>query len=116
MNLTIDSFLIPELNTKATMPGGEKTGELDFYINSQLQWCLELLRMGDKVGQHLDRFKGKCREVPTSEFLIVDCRGPKKGAGAHRNENRCNLYFEDNFTKCRIQMRLGEEYVLPLQP
>ena len=120
VNLTIDSFLIPEFNTKATKPqGGEVTGELDFYINSHLQWCLELLRLGNAVGEHLARFdedEGKYRMVPSREYLVVDCRPPKEGAGAHLNENHCTLYFEQNFTKCRIQMRLEEEQVVDLQP
>ncbi|KAG7362001.1 hypothetical protein IV203_025667 [Nitzschia inconspicua] len=120
MNLTIDTFLIPEFNTKATMPlGGEVTGELDFYINSHLQWCLELLRLGKGIGENLARFdedEGKYRMVTSREYLVVDCRPPKEGSGAHRNENRCTLYFEQNFTKCRIQMRLQEEEVVDLKP
>jgi hypothetical protein len=32
------------------------TGKLDFYINCELQWCLELLRKDDKIGEHLLRF------------------------------------------------------------
>ncbi|KAL3904848.1 MAG: hypothetical protein SGILL_009910, partial [Bacillariaceae sp.] len=86
MNLTNTNFLIPELNTWATNASGEEiSGELDFYINGSLQWCLELLRNGDKIGEHLARFKpqtGKYRNVEAKDYLVVDCRPPKRGNGA----------------------------------
>ena len=121
MHLTIDNFLIPELNTWATDSQGEEiSGELDFYINGQLQWCLELLRNGDKIGEHLARFdphEGKYREVESKEFLVVDCRGPKRGYGARKSEDRCTLYFDDDFAKCRVQMRTnGVEEIIDLKP
>jgi hypothetical protein len=31
-------------------------GEVDFWINSELQWACELLRLGDRKGAHLARF------------------------------------------------------------
>lgn len=91
----------PELNTFATDSGGEiVTGELDFCINGELQWCLELLRLRDKIGGHSStRFNdqvGKCREVWAKEYSVVDCRGPQKsGRGAQANEWRCALYFSE---------------------
>ena len=102
MNLTNINFLIPELNTWATNASGEEiSGELDFYIGGRLQWCLELLRNGDKIGEHLARFKpqtGKYRTVEAKDYLVVDCRPPKRGNGAQIAVDRCNLYFEENFT------------------
>jgi hypothetical protein len=120
-HLTIDNFLIPELNTWAMNPNGEEiSGELDFYINGQLQWCLELLRKGDKIGERLARFyphEGKYREVASREFLVVDCRGPKLGSGARIDEDRCTLYFEEDFSKCRVQMRTdNKEESINLKP
>ena len=58
------NIIIPELNTKAEVGGETKSGELDFYINSDLKWALELLREGDSVGEHLSRFHPKSRKVP----------------------------------------------------
>ena len=94
-------------------------GELDFYINGSLQWCLELLRNGDKIGERLARFKprtGKYRNVEAKDYLVVDCRPPKRGNGAQIAVDRCNLYFEENFTKCRVQMRTKPEQLVSLQP
>lgn len=120
MNLTNTNFLIPELNTWATGENGEEiSGELDFFINGQLQWCVELLRNGDKIGEHLARFEprtGKYRNVQARDYLVVDCRPPKRGRGAQIAVDRCNLYFEDNFTKCRVQMRTKPEIIISLQP
>ena len=111
--LPITVKLIPELNTfvKPT-EGSDGTGELDFYINGRLNWCLELLRCGYKVKKHLDRFNpvdGIYRDVPTKEYLVVDCRGPKKGSGCKADRNRCTLYFSEDFKSCRCKMRLEEE-------
>ena len=120
MNLTNTNFLIPELNTWATNASGEEiSGELDFYINGRLQWCLELLRNGDKIGEHLARFKpqtGKYRNVEAKDYLVVDCRPPKRGNGAQIAADRCNLHFEENFSKCRVQMRTKPEQIVSLQP
>ena len=120
MHLTVDNFLIPELNTWAVDSSGEEiSGELDFYVDGHLQWCVELLRNGDKIGEHLARFHshtGKYREVKARQYLVVDCRPPKRGSGAQIDPNRCNLYFEDNYTRCRMQMRTETEEFLSLQP
>ena len=120
MNLTNTNFLIPELNTWATDASGEEiSGELDFHVNGHLQWCLEPLRNGDKIGEHLARFKpqtGKYRNVEAKDYLVVDCRPPKRGNGAQIAVDRCNLYFEENFTKCRVQMRTKPEQMVSLQP
>ena len=120
VHLTTSNFLIPELNTWAMNSEGEEiSGELDFYIDSQLQWCVELLRDGDKIGDHLARFDvhdRKYREVVAKDYLVVDCRPAKTGKGVVNNQNRCTLYFEENFTKCRIQMRTQKnEEILTLQ-
>lgn len=119
VHLTTSNYLIPELNTWATNSKGEEiSGELDFYIDNQLQWCIELLRNGDKIGEHLKRFdehSGKYREVVANDYLMVDCR-PSKTKGVSPNQHRCTLYFEENFTKCRVQMRTEEEVILDLQP
>ena len=122
VHLTTSNFLIPEFNTWAVNSEGEEiSGELDFYIGGQLQWCVELLWNGDKLGDHIARFdkhNGKYREVIAKDYLVLDCRPPKSGRAVVINdENRCTLYFEENCTQCRIQMRTeNEEIVLTLQP
>ena len=119
LHLPINNYIIPELNTSATDASGNiVTGELDFYVNGSLQWCLELLRNGDKVREHLDRFgsnDGKYREVAANDSLVVDCRGPKTRA-VTADESRCTLYFSPDFTSCVCKMRLEKETTLSLAP
>jgi len=60
-------------------------GKIDFYINSNRQWALELLVRGDlkamgpkpknELREHYDRFIiGKYKYLPKKEWLIVDFR------------------------------------------
>ena len=117
--LPVHNYLVPEFNTFALDEDGEPAhGELDFYINGTLQWCLELLRNGDKIGEHLGRFEentGKYREVQQKSYLVVDCRGPKLRA-ITPDEARCTLYFAEDFRSCRCKMRMNEEITINLNP
>jgi hypothetical protein len=72
--------------------------ELDFYINGDLQWCLELLRLGEKIGEHLARFDSQAvgeeyHDVVWKEYLVLDCRGPKKGLEVIRPTTMCDVLF-----------------------
>jgi hypothetical protein len=109
--LPLDNVIIPELNTLVRNPpnGPDVTGELDFYVNGKLKWCLELLRNGDKIGEHIRRFDenaGKYRKVDMSDYIVVDCRGPMLGGEVKQtSESRCTLYFAQDFKYCWCQMR-----------
>lgn len=110
--LPVRHAVIPVLNTKVYPPpkGSNGTGELDFYINGSLKWCLELLRSGDKIGKHLGRFDvktGTYRNVEKNDYLVVDCRGPKTRA-VEPSQNRCTLFFHADFKKCTCVMRLED--------
>jgi hypothetical protein len=119
LHLPVQHVIIPELNTFASDSSGSNvtTGELDFYINGDKQWCLELLRNGDKIGEHMARFdelEGKYRKVVMKDYIVVDCRGPKMGQGARMEESRCTLYFSEDFKKCLCQMRQKEAVEIEL--
>ena len=120
-NLPARHVIIPEYNTKAfdsQDPSADAvTGELDFYVNGDKQWCIEMLREGKGIGEHLQRFKitrdrygnkGKYRKVQTKEYYVIDCRGPKLAQGAKIDDNKCTLYFEEDFSKCVCEMK-GEQ-------
>jgi hypothetical protein len=51
-------------------------GYLDFYIDGEKQWGVELLRNGVEVAEHVGRFKsmGIYRKIPLHDFAIVDFR------------------------------------------
>ena len=119
MLLPLRNYLIPEFNTFALDSAGDPVhGELDFFINAEYRWCLELLRNGDKIGEHLSRFDpsiGKYRGVVPNDYLVVDCRGPKTRAVAE-NEARCTLYFAGDFKSCVCKMRTKDEITIHLEP
>ena len=52
-------------------------GNLDFYIDSNLQWCIELMFQGSGVAEHVDRFdplSGIYRDIDTKHKAVVDFR------------------------------------------
>lgn len=52
-------------------------GFLDFYINSELRWGLEILREGRLLPEHYDRLNGangRYRHIPLRDWLVVDFR------------------------------------------
>ena len=112
-HLPIQNIVIPELNTFAVdsqdSSADPQTGELDFYINGSKKWCIELLRQGHKIGEHVARFHektGKYRKVDMNDWIVVDCRGPKQGSGVTGHpQNRCTLYFSKDFKTCHCEMR-----------
>jgi hypothetical protein len=116
--LPLDNFIIPELNTLVRNPtnGPGVTGEVDFYVNGRLKWCIELLRNGKGIGEHTTRCdpnNGKYRHVDQLAHLVVDCRGPKVG-GVLPHKFRCTLYFSEDFTTCECDMRLNPSIILEL--
>lgn len=106
MNLPAHNVIIPELNTVAQDSQDSSAdplmGVLDFYVNGKKQWCIELLREGKAVGEHLNRFgrAGKYRKVASTDYYVVDCRGPMTGRAAKLDDHRCNLYFSEDFSTC----------------
>ena len=52
------------------------SGFLDFYINGKLEWGVELMCEGRRMGDHVTRFKtdGRYRQIPLSNWAIIDFR------------------------------------------
>ena len=100
--------IIPELGTEAMIDGKLKTGALDFYIRNGNKWGLELLRDGDRIGEHLGRIPGKYKNVLADEWLVVDCR-VHPSVPKERGYNRCSLVFSEDFRSCQCYMRLSQE-------
>jgi hypothetical protein len=75
--------------------GNDKRGFIDFYINYQVQWAVELLRLGDSIKVHIDRFhpvNGSYRELSTKDYIVVDLRRPKEQELVDANGDLCVLY------------------------
>jgi hypothetical protein len=56
--------------------GRSTRGEVDFWINSDLEWAVELLRQGSGKGEHIARFKanGVYRDLEPKHWRVVDFR------------------------------------------
>ena len=99
--------------------GTAHSGELDFFINAHMKWAIELLRNGDKIGEHVARFdpeNGKYRLIPYLQYIVVDCRGPRGRSGVRAQKERCTLYFSEDFTTVVVKMRLQKEETITLNP
>ncbi|CAG8633139.1 1139_t:CDS:1 [Paraglomus occultum] len=52
------------------------SGFLNFYINGGLNWGVELMREGERMSQHINRFKpkGTYENIPLTAWAIIDFR------------------------------------------
>ena len=118
--LAPQNSVCPELNTFVqNADGTAHSGELDFFINAHMKWAIELLRNGDKIGEHVARFdpeNGKYRLIPYLQYIVVDCRGPRGRSGVRAQKERCTLYFSEDFTTVVVKMRLQKEETITLNP
>jgi hypothetical protein len=83
------------LNTKQQI-----AGEIDFYVNGNLRWGIELLVNGDGVGEHLDRFSppdGKYVPLNVNDYAIVDFRCSASGQPTNivMNSRRISVFFKN---------------------
>ena len=58
------------------------TGELDLWVNSTLEWAIELLSKGDRKGEHISRFQadGVYGPLQAKQWRCVDFRLPNPDA------------------------------------
>jgi len=51
-------------------------GFLDFYVNDDKQWAIELTREGSKLTEHIERFGdgGEYYEIPNKDWVVLDFR------------------------------------------
>jgi hypothetical protein len=101
--------IIVEFGAEADIDGEVRTGELDFYIKNGNKWAVELLRDGDKVGDHLCRIGKEIQECPADEWLVVDYRFTKLGM---RDINLCSLVFSADCRSCECLMRNMQHFTL----
>ncbi|KAF8454718.1 hypothetical protein BGX38DRAFT_1171069, partial [Terfezia claveryi] len=72
-------------------------GYLDFYVNGDLNWGIELLREGDRMKQHVKRFieDGAYAVIPLKEWVIIDFRHHSKAVQDPRPNFLYALYEDD---------------------
>ena len=82
-------------------------GFLDFYFNGENQWGYELLRNGDRLKGHFERFdvaEGKYRLIPLQDYAIVDFNESNSN---HREieiekEKYYNVVFSEDFKDIQL--------------
>jgi hypothetical protein len=99
----------PESNTDipAIVPG-----EIDFYLNGDLRWGIELLINGDGIGEHISRFSpnGKYFALDVKDYVVVDLRGNNSGkpSNVSKHPKRISVFFKkDDYALA--QCFFGEE-------
>ncbi len=80
-NLTAEANVYPE-NSIVIGTENRMKGRLDFFINGDLRWGIELLIKGRKLQDHRERFigNGKYVDLGCREHVVVDFRGQVAGA------------------------------------
>jgi hypothetical protein len=84
------------INTQQTI-----TGEIDFYLNSNLRWGIELLVNGDGIGEHISRFTptdGKYVSLAVNDYEIVDFRRNTTGTPTNitTHPKRLSVFFKND--------------------
>lgn len=100
-NLTCNVMVQPELSkliNPLTFQQINIQGEIDFYINSTLQWGIELLVQGSKITEHLNRFTpgGKYYDLKCKDYYVVDFRGNEEGklTNITFHEKKITVFFQ----------------------
>ncbi|TPX74549.1 hypothetical protein CcCBS67573_g04185 [Chytriomyces confervae] len=100
-----DCSICPELSKIFRDPnsGGSDSvpGEIDFYLNGNLCWGIELLVNGIGTGEHLSRFSttGKYFPLGVADYVVVDlCRNKSGGQPPNiaRHPKRITVFFKDD--------------------
>ena len=96
-NLTALTCVYPE-NSRIIGSNNKIKGELDFFINGELRWGVELLIQGRKLKEHRERFlgNGKYVDLGCLQHVVVDFRGNINGFPQKlvEKDNIVTVYFK----------------------
>jgi hypothetical protein len=109
------SNIFPHISQTELTESNKIEGSLDFYINSDLRWGIELLVGGDKITEHIDRFakKGKYDRLECKDYIVIDFRSSKDGKPTNitRHEKRVSVFFkEGDYSSCICVIGVKESY------
>jgi len=87
------------------------SGQLDFYVNTQKKWGIELLREGTSISEHCGRFSsnGIYACIPVKEFVVIDFRSDLKKARLNL-PNLWTVSYSGDFSKITLE-RKGREKI-----
>ena len=114
--------VLPELSKSFISPNDKLPGAVDFYIDGESTWGIELLVNGNEFGHHIDRFgpNGKYSLLGLSDYIVIDFRPFNMGEipAIMKHPKRLTVFFElGDFTQCRCIFGESKEImVLKLNP
>jgi len=79
-------------------------GLVDFYVNDNKKWIIEIIREGDRLKEHQDRFKvgGIYSMIEANEIVVIDFRHESKNVRSPK-DRFWYVKYNDNFTAATIQ-------------
>jgi hypothetical protein len=114
ISATQESFLVlPEFWEEFPKEGGPQKridGRIDFYINGELRWGVELLVNGDRLDDHRERFKegGRYALLNVADYIVIDLRsGPV--TRVRQLEKRATVFYDESFEFCHLLYGLDEK-------
>ncbi|TMW68091.1 hypothetical protein Poli38472_007763 [Pythium oligandrum] len=108
-------FICHELSKVFPAEPNELTnGQMDFHLNGDLRWGIELLVDGKGIGEHMRRFApgGKYAALGAAQYVVVDLRGNESGrvTDVVREEHRISVFYKlGDFSSCRCIFGMEED-------
>ncbi len=114
------SRIFPEPDSAASLSSNRTRGEIDFFIDGDLRWGIELVVKGSNITEHLERFEPLQKYAPLNckEYLVVDFRQSSDGnpSNVTRHSNRLTVFFKPNDSStCNVVIGTSSSEVLWLQ-
>lgn len=91
-------------------------GRINFYINGNRRWGIELLVNGDRIGGHMARFEegGRYFALRVRDYIVVDLRR-QFNRNFSRYPKKMTIFFQDDFSSCNCYYGLeGESFKINL--
>jgi Crinkler effector protein N-terminal domain len=120
-NTTQETTICSELSISCHT-GTQVRGEIDFCVNEGHLWGIELVRCGDKIGEHISRFgpTGKYSGLEVNVYIVLDfCRGTTNVL-LHSHQATVSFEMDSNGETCFKESKLKygnhDPVKLTLQP
>eukprot|EP01105_Mastigella_eilhardi_P000244 TRINITY_DN102_c0_g1_i6.p1 TRINITY_DN102_c0_g1~~TRINITY_DN102_c0_g1_i6.p1 ORF type:complete len:658 (-),score=124.26 TRINITY_DN102_c0_g1_i6:54-1982(-) len=75
------------------------SGKLDFYIDSNLCWALELLIDGKGITEHVKRFAQAYAIIPRKAWRVVDIRSANRAVRKQHQQEVVHVLYTENWTE-----------------
>ena len=89
-------------------------------MNGELKFGIELLKQGDRIGEHIARFgdDGKYAPLQVKDYAVVDFRPMINGepTKVQRQEHRITVFLSEDFNTAIYCAGTSEEGEFRLQP